>query len=152
MTKKQTIRNLPVRRLPVAHFSKMVNLALTRLLKAANSDLSREQEVILRQLRVLDGISQVQLSVLANQDSNNISRTLSLLETRGFVRRVPNLSDRRSQSVEITEEGVTAHERAFGAMEKYWELSFEGFTDAEIGTLSALMQRMTENLEEFLKK
>lgn len=152
MTDQGAIGDLPVRRLPVARFNKMVNLTLSRLLKAAASDLSREQEVILRQLRVRDGISQVQLAELVSQDSNNISRTLSLLETRGFVRRTTNPSDRRSQSVEITTGGVEAHEKAFAAIEEYWQASFKGFTKEEIESLSSLMQRMTENLESFLRE
>ena len=152
MTDRKTIRHLPVRRLPVARFNKMVNLALTRLLKAADSDLSREQEVILRQLWNHDGMSQTQLSVLVNQDSNNMSRTLGLLEARGFIQRTTNISDRRSQNVEITAKGVEAHKRAFTAIEKYWKLSFEDFTGEEIEALSTLMQRMTDNLEIFLKK
>ena len=146
----QAISSLPVRRLPVARFNKVVNLTLSRLLKAANSDLSREQEVILRQLRVRDGISQVRLADLVNQDSNNISRTLTLLEARGLVRRVSNPSDRRSQCVEITEKGTLAHEKAFSAIEKYWSTSFQSFTEDEIESLSTLMQRMTDNLENFL--
>ncbi len=152
MADDDKIRNLPVRLLPVARFNKAVNLTLSRLLKAAGSDLSREQEVILRRLRVRDGLSQVQLSELVNQDSNNISRTLSLLEARGFIRRLVNPSDRRIQSVEITEEGVAAHRRAFAAIEKYWEISFSSFTDDEIEALSMLMQRMTDNLDVFLRK
>ena len=152
MTDQRAISNLPVRRLPVARFNKVVNLTLSRLLKAASSDLSREQEVILRQLRVRDGISQVRLAELVNQDSNNISRTLSLLETRGFVRRTTNPSDRRSQSVEITTEGVEAHGKAFVAIEEYWQASFKGFTKEEIESLSTLMRRMTENLESFLRE
>lgn len=152
MTDPRAISDLPVRRLPVARFNKVVNLTLSRLLKAASSDLSREQEVILRQLRVRDGISQVQLAELVNQDSNNISRTLDLLETRGFVRRTTNPSDRRSQSVEITTEGVEAHGKAFFAIEEYWQASFKGFTKEEIESLSTLMRRMTENLESFLRE
>ena len=152
MTDPRAISDLPVRRLPVARFNKVVNLTLSRLLKAASSDLSREQEVILRQLRVRDGVSQVQLAELVNQDSNNISRTLSLLESRGFVRRTTNPSDRRSQSVEITAEGVEAHGKAFAAIEEYWQASFKGFTKEEIKSLSMLMQRMTENLESFLRE
>ncbi|MGB2409736.1 MAG: MarR family winged helix-turn-helix transcriptional regulator, partial [Paracoccaceae bacterium] len=87
---------------------------------------------------------------LVNQDSNNISRTLGLLEARGFVRRIKNPSDRRSQSVEITEEGAAAHEKAFIAIQEYWQASFRGFSEEEIEMLSELMQRMTENLEDFL--
>lgn len=150
MSDPQKISSRPVRRLPVARFNKLVNLSLSRLLKAAQSDLSREQEVILRQLRGLNGVSQVRLAKLVNQDSNNISRTLGLLEARGFVRRIKNPSDRRSQSVEITEEGAAAHEKAFIAIQEYWQASFRGFSEEEIEMLSELMQRMTENLEDFL--
>ena len=151
MTGKAKLRALPVRRLPAARFNKMVNLTLLRLLKVARSDLSREQEVILRQLRVRDGIKQIALAELVNQDSDNISRTLGLLEARGLIRRAANPSDRRSRSVEITKAGVEAHERAFIAIETYWKIAFERFTDEEIDTFSDLMRRMTENLEEYLK-
>jgi DNA-binding MarR family transcriptional regulator len=152
MTDPRTLRDLPVRRLPVARFNKMVNLTLSRLLKAANSDLSREQEVILRQLRLRDGINQVALSVLVDQDSNNMSRTLSLLESRGFIRREANWADRRSQIVEITDSGTLAHEKAFEAIEKYWATAFHDFTDQEIDVFGRLMRQMTHNLERFLKK
>ena len=150
MTDPRTIRDLPVRRLPVARFNKMVNLTLSRLLKAADSDLSREQEVILRQLRVRDGINQVALSALVDQDSDNLSRTLSLLESRGFIRRVANQTDRRSQIVEITDSGISAHEKAFEAIEKYWAIAFREFTDQEVDLFGGLMRRMTDNLESFL--
>lgn len=150
MTNKAALKDLPVRRLPVARFSKQVNLTVSRLLKAAQSDLSREQEVILRQLRIRDGINQVALAALVDQDSNNMSRTLSLLESRGFIRRVANQSDRRSQIVEITQSGIAAHERAFEAIEKYWAIAFRNFNDDEIDLFADLMRRMTDNLETFL--
>lgn len=150
MTNKAALKDLAVRRLPVARFSKQVNLTVSRLLKAAQSDLSREQEVILRQLRIRDGINQVALAALVDQDSNNMSRTLSLLESRGFIRRVANQSDRRSQIVEITQSGIAAHERAFEAIEKYWAIAFRNFNDDEIDLFADLMRRMTDNLETFL--
>lgn len=152
MTDETDLKNIPVRRLPVARFNKLVNLTLSRLLKAADSDLSREQEVILRQLRVRDGINQIALSALVDQDSNNLSRTLGLLERRGFIRRVANPTDRRSQIVEITESGTAAHEKAYGAVARYWAAAFQNFTDQEIQVFGELMWRMTRNLEEFLEE
>lgn len=152
MTNKPDLKDMPVRRLPVSRFNKQVNLTVSRLLKAAQSELSREQEVILRQLRIRDGISQIALSTLVDQDSNNISRTLGLLEKRGFVRRVASPTDRRSQRVEITTDGVRAHDKAFDAIEKYWAIAFQGFTDQEVQFFGELMRRMTDNLEVFLDK
>lgn len=152
MTDKETIQSLPVRRLPVARFNKLVNLTLTRLLRAADSDLSREQEVILRQLRARDGISQKELARLVNQDSNNISRTLTLLEDRKLVRRTSSATDKRVQSIEITESGVAAHEKAFRAIETYWSEAVKGFEAGEVEQLSELMERVNRNLEMFLSK
>jgi DNA-binding MarR family transcriptional regulator len=150
MTNEAYFENLPVRRLPVARFNKQVNLALTRLLKAAKSDLSREQEVILRQLRIRDSISQITLSTLVDQDSNNMSRTLSLLQSRGFVRRVASQTDRRSQNVEITAEGIAAHTKAFKSIDAYWNISFKGFTEDETQIFGDLMRRMTKNLSDYM--
>ncbi|MCD1636465.1 MarR family transcriptional regulator [Martelella mediterranea] len=152
MTDDTDLKNVPVRRLPVARFNKQVNLTLSRLLKAADSDLSREQEVILRQLRVSDGINQVALSTLVDQDSNNISRTLGLLERRGLIRRVTSPKDRRSQIVKITESGIAAHAKAYGAITQYWTAAFDGFSDEEIEAFRDLMWRMTSNLERFQRR
>lgn len=151
MPDNQSFKDYPARRLPVARFNKQVNLAVSRLLKAANSDLSREQEVILRQLRIRDGISQVALAGLVNQDSNNISRTLSILEKRGLIKRVASETDGRSQNIEITSDGIAAHRRAFTAIEKYWKIVFDGFSPDEVEIFARFMNRMTENLAGFLK-
>lgn len=150
MTHETALKDLPVRRLPVTRFNKKVNLTLSRLLKAAKSDLSREQEVILRQLRIRDGLNQIALSALVDQDRNNISRTLSLLESRGFIQRLVSQTDRRSQNVVITDAGIEAHKKAFQAIEEYWAVAFDGFSETEIDMFGDLMRRMADNLDIFL--
>lgn len=138
-------------RLPLARFNKLVNLSITRLLKEAGCTITREQEVILRELRRDEGASQAELSRRVGQDAHNLSRTLVLLERRGYVVRAPDGSDRRSTRVRITASGQRAHDRAFEAIQAYWRVLFEGFSDAEIRTFMASLDRMTDNLAEFLQ-
>lgn len=138
-------------RLPLARFGKLVNLSISRLLREAGCTLTREQEVILRELRRDEGASQVELARRVGQDANNLSRTLALLEGRGYVVRVPDGSDRRSVRVAITPAGRALHDQAFEAIQIYWQVLFEGMSRRESRAFMASLNRMTDNLERFLE-
>ena len=52
---------------------------MTRLFRAHGYDITREQEVILRELCERDGVHQADLARRVGQDRNNLSRTLEIL-------------------------------------------------------------------------
>ena len=138
-------------RLPLAQFNKQVNLALKRLFKAVGSDITREQEVILRELCRSDGINQAQLAMQVGQDRNNLSRTLRLLEDRGLIKRDIRGTDKRNSDVRITSAGRKLHAQAFKAIETYWSILFEGFSSKEIEQITSNFDRLSENLSKFVE-
>jgi len=136
-------------RLPIAKFNKLVNLTLKRLFEAAGCDITREQEVILRELAQSDGFNQAELAKRVGQDRNNLSRTLRLLEDRSLIKRHVRGDDKRNSEVRITSAGRKLHAQAFEAIETYWTILFEGFTQSEILEISSNLDQLSNNLINF---
>jgi DNA-binding MarR family transcriptional regulator len=149
LMKEDVINNYP--RLPIAKFNKQVNLSLKRLFESAGCDITREQEVILRELIQSDGFNQAELARRVGQDRNNLSRTLHLLEDRGLIKRVVRGEDKRNSNVRITAAGRKLHAQAFKAIEAYWNILFEGSSQADIAEISSNLERLSRNLSNFVE-
>lgn len=141
--------NIHSQRLPIAKFNKLVNLTLKRLFESVGCDVTREQEVILRELTQSDGFNQAELAKRVGQDRNNLSRTLRLLEDRGLITRDVRGDDKRNSEVRITPTGRKLHAQAFEAIETYWAILFEGFTQSEISEITSNLDRLSNNLIKF---
>jgi len=68
-------------------------------------DITPEQWNVLKHLQEKDGISQKDLSYMADKDKTTITRIIDSLEQRGALRRQVNPNDRRSFLIMLTEEG-----------------------------------------------
>lgn len=137
-------------RLKLSLLHKLVNLTMTRLFKTYGYDITREQEVILRELRQRDGVNQVDLASRVGQDRNNLSRTLDILESKKLVMRNACSRDKRSSLVHITDKGRALHEGAYRAVNEYRQIFFQGFSQEEIDTFASMIRRLSGNLSMFL--
>jgi DNA-binding MarR family transcriptional regulator len=82
---------------------------------------------------------------LAKQEelsSGAMTNRLDRLEQAGLVRRIPDLSDRRSVQVELTEEGKRVWEEAFAAQAEKEALVASALGSREKEELNALLRRM----------
>jgi DNA-binding MarR family transcriptional regulator len=139
-------------RIKLSRFHKLINLTMSRLFKAYGYDITREQEVTLRELRQRDGVNQVDLASRTGQDRNNLSRTLDILESKSLVARDVCSSDKRNSLVYITDEGRLLHEGAYKAVNEYRQILFRGFSQDEVDTFSIMIRRLSENLSSFLEQ
>lgn len=139
-------------RIKLSRFHKLINLTMSRLFKAYGYDITREQEVTLRELRQHDGVNQVDLASRTGQDRNNLSRTLDILESKGLVARDVCSRDKRHSLVYITDEGRLLHEGAYKAVSEYRQLLFRGFSQEEVDTFAGMIRRLSENLASFLEQ
>lgn len=138
-------------RLRLTLFHKSVNLTMTRLFRAHGYDITREQEVILRELCERDGVNQADLARRVGQDRNNLSRTLEILTLKDLVVRGVSDGDRRQSIVYITEQGRSLHRSVYKAVDAYRRILFHGFSQEEIETFSTMVERLTANLESYLE-
>lgn len=137
-------------RIKLSLFHKLINLTMARLFKTYGYDITREQEVILRELRQCDGVNQVDLASRVGQDRNNLSRTLGILESKKLVMRDVCNSDTRSSLVYITDKGCALHEGAYRAVNEYRQILFRGFSQEEADTFADMIRRLSGNLASFL--
>jgi len=150
--KTSELTNAVYPRLPFALFNKLINLTMSHLFKTHGHKITREQEVILRELCRLDGANQVGLALRTGQDRNNLSRTLTLLEGKGLILRDVCDVDKRNSRVYITEAGRQLHEQAFKTILEYQSILFKGFNQREINHFSETIQLLIANLSEFEKQ
>lgn len=76
-----------------------------------------------------------------------ITNRLDGLEEAGFVRRLPDPSDRRGVIVELTPKGRKIWERAVGAQGQKEQFVTSGLTKAEQKQLNSLLRRMMHAAE-----
>ena len=79
-------------------------------------------------------------------DTAAVTRLVDRVEAAGLVRRERHPSDRRSVTVELTDEGRALLPRIAPVFGGVTERLFAGFTEAEVATVSTLLQRMLANL------
>lgn len=85
--------------------SKMVDCFLQEKLKENGLDLSKEQVVVLKKLHEKDGLNQNELAFLTLRDKSTLTRLLSKMENKKYIRRLRNKEDKRISQVFLTEEG-----------------------------------------------
>lgn len=139
-------------RIKLSHFHKLINLTMSRLFKSYGCDITREQEVILRELRLRDGVNQVELAVRTEQDRNNLSRTLVILESKNLIARDRSHRDKRNSLVYLTDSGRALHEVAYQAINEYRRVLFQGFSQKEVDTFADMIHRLSDNLSDFLEE
>jgi DNA-binding MarR family transcriptional regulator len=75
-------------------------------------------------------------------DSGAMKRLLDRVEEKGIIRRVRSLEDRRSQILELTEEGHAIYPHIMEAVRRVHARSLDGFTPEEVATLQGYLQRI----------
>jgi DNA-binding MarR family transcriptional regulator len=76
-----------------------------------------------------------------------MTRLLDRLESKGLIRRRRNPDDRRSIVFELTDDGRTLVPRIGPVFGRVIRRLLDGFSEPEIRQLTALLQRMTDNLK-----
>jgi len=73
--------------------AKLMRQRFKRALRKAQSDVTIDQWVVLRQLAERDGSSQLELARAVYKDPPTLTRIIDLLEERGYIRRGPDQQD-----------------------------------------------------------
>jgi DNA-binding MarR family transcriptional regulator len=90
--------------------------------------------------------SPTRLTQLLGTDTAGMTKLLDRLEGKGFIERRRNPDDRRAVVVELTERGRMLLPRLPPIFGRVTGQLLAGFSEEEIGRLTAMLQRMRENL------
>ena len=126
---------------------------LTQLSKALHRRTSEEllgmrlkQFLALSYVRDHPGMSQQELEGAMMMDANSVVLLLNELETAHLVLRRRAPTDRRRHTVELTEAGALAYERAEKARESLEDEMLADLTPADRATLYKLVRRVLDGL------
>ena len=111
-------------------------------------DITREQIGILLILSLKDGLYQTQIANILGKDRPNITRMIDILETKGFIKREKDDSNRRILKVYLTSKGKEKVDFAKPLKERMSVAQYKGMSDEEILTLVSLFRKVRKNIEE----
>lgn len=94
-----------------------------------------------------ESLTQLELVKITNLKAPTISITLRSMERDGIVSRVKKDTDRRETHVAITDKGRRMYQRMLSSIEKIQKKMTCSLTVNEREQLSALMEKMCDNLD-----
>ena len=117
--------------------------AMDRALMPHN--VTSAQYIILSTLVSANAASASQICRGLSYDAGAMTRMIDRLEQRGLLRRVRVADDRRTQKLELTEEGKASYPKMRASAMNVINGLLRGFTKAEAQQLEGFLKRMLEN-------
>ena len=117
----------------------------------ADTGLAGCQTPYLTTLYRQPGISQEEMARSLNVNKSSVTRQLSLLEEKGYVRREPSPTDKRVILVYPTEKALAVRERLFRCYHDWSSFLTQDFSEEEKALLSRLMVQIAARAEDYVK-
>lgn len=117
----------------------------------ADTGLAGCQTPYLTTLYRQPGISQEEMARSLNVNKSSVTRQLSALEEKGYVRREPSSTDKRIMLVYPTDKALELQARLFACYGDWNSYLTQNFTEEEKETLSRLMVRIAARAEDYVK-
>lgn len=127
--------------------SKMAKQYSQREFDKLQLGITVEQWILLKILHEApDGLSQKELADRSLRDPASITRTMRLLQKKGFVVKHALANDKRQNSIQLSEIGQMVIKQHTSIVQQHRDLSTQGFTNEEINTLLNMLKRIQENM------
>ena len=97
------------------------------------------------------GISQEELARTLNVNKSSVTRQLTSLEDKGYVRREASASDKRILLAYPTDKALALKDRLFRCYGDWNSYLTKDFTEEEKEMLSSLMVRIAQRAEDYVK-
>ena len=127
--------------------------SIARILHARNDfrfqvqGLRKGQFVFLTRLCENPGVTVVGLARLARVDQTTATKATQKLELAGYLTRLPNVTDGRSQTLWPTDQAAEAYDRIIEAENADLAEGLDGFSSVDQEALLSLLVRVRSNLE-----
>jgi DNA-binding MarR family transcriptional regulator len=118
-----------------------------RALASADTGITIDQWVILQQLHIQDGLSQLHLAKATYKDAPTVTRIIDLLCKKNLTVRVPDEADRRRFKIQLTEGGKAKIEEVLPIVKEARTVAWNNLDDEQITQLEATLNQIFDNLE-----
>ncbi|WP_046213744.1 MarR family winged helix-turn-helix transcriptional regulator [Paenibacillus wulumuqiensis] len=128
-------------------FIRDVHLAIAGYIKnkLAPFNLAPEQTFVLMLLWKKDGLAQNEIGERLGKDKTNITRMISNLESKGFIRKITCTDDRRCFKIYLTPEGARLEQDVAVIMKEISLDLMDGISDEELIVLRRLLNKIKDN-------
>jgi len=127
--------------------NKIARLHSQRAFDQNNVGLTIEQWIILKIIDEQKSLSQRELASLSLRDPGSITRTLDILEKKGYVKREAVPKNRRKYNIILTAAGSVFVKQQMPLIESLRNQSIRGLNSTEVKTLQQLLLKVQNNLE-----
>lgn len=114
-------------------------------LKKAGIEITSEQWVVLKRVDERDVINQREIAELTFKDPASVTRTIDMLEQKGWVKRAEMENDRRAYNLVLTPAGKTLVEHITPVAQAIRAQGLEGIGTGELAQLKNTLNRIYEN-------
>lgn len=137
-------------RIRFTRLNKLMSRSLNRAFQKHDLSATNEQELILRNLRNVENMTQTELASVTGQDRYNISRTIALMEQKGLIRKEPDDDDRRFCRISLTPEGEETHQKLWEVLEEWRGEVFAGIEVSRLEEYAEVSELLMKNLNKLL--
>lgn len=152
MASEKSIRKCSLENIdPIVDLGRLVGHLRERIVShideaLAPMELTAAQYIIVVNL-AQDGIGTPSaLCALLEYDRGAMCRLLQRMEDKGLIKREPNVEDRRSICLELTEKGQRLYPEILPTVTRIYQQAMDGFSEQEQKTLASLLYRAIGNL------
>ncbi|MBT8235289.1 MAG: MarR family transcriptional regulator [Bacteroidia bacterium] len=126
--------------------AKIMGYHLQEEFTRAGLDITKEQMIILKKLYERDGLNQNELAELTFRDKSSLTRLVSTLERKGYVRRMRCPEDKRVNFILLTEDGSAMWQRAKPIAQQLIQRMRTDLSEKEVGQFIELLKKIQGNL------
>ncbi len=123
---------------------------IERELRRLDEGVYRSQHRLLMRLGKNPNCAQNELAASLDISPAAVAVSIRKLEDGGYLKRVMNADDHRSNQVTITDKGNELICKSISLFDKVEQGMFEGFEEAELESLYRLLQKVYQNLDKKL--
>lgn len=111
-------------------------------------ELRPEQFTVLNALKENDGMYLRQLANITYKDRPNITRIVSILEEKGYLKSSLEAEGRQVKKLYITQKGKDICESLLPTILRIWNTSVEGLSIEEVENFLKVLDKIEDNLKE----
>ena len=115
-------------------------------LRQENVPLTPEQFLLIDLLWNQGSMSQQQLADQMHKDKNSVTKLVDAIESKGFVYRQQNASDRRSNTLVLTEKALELRDHAKQKGISILDEMLEGISEAELRSFLSTLNKLNVNM------
>lgn len=111
----------------------------------ADLDLTKEQMIVLKKLSFKDGLNQNELAFLTLRNKSSLTRLLTKMEAKKYIKRKQDTEDKRIKRVFITEIGKATFFKTRPVIKQLIERIEQNISDAEKQEMIKTLKKIQSN-------